>query len=127
VLVVDDGPTITHGEMAYGAGAVAARRQGAAELIDPRAAAVGSIRDVFAKYPHIGPVLPAMGYGDAQRAELEATIRNVQPEGVVIGTPIDLAKVIDLNGIPSTRVRYELEQVAGPSFESLLQGVIHQA
>ena len=127
VLVVDDGPTITHGEMAYGAGAVAAHRHGAAELVDPREEAVGSIRDVFATYPHIGPVLPAMGYSDSQRAELEATIRNVQPEGVVIGTPIDLARVIDLNGIPSTRVRYELEQVAGPSFESLLQGVIHQA
>lgn len=127
VLVVDDGPTITHGEMAYGAGAVAARRHGASELIDPRAAAVGSIRDVFVKYPHIGPVLPAMGYGDTQRAELEATIRNLQPEGVVVGTPIDLAAVIDLGGIPSTRVRYELEQVAGPTFESLLQGVIHQA
>jgi predicted GTPase len=127
VLVIDDGPTITHGEMAYGAGAVAARHHGAAELIDPRAEAVGSIREVFAKYPHIGPVLPAMGYSDAQRAELEATIRNVQPDGVVIGTPIDLARVVDLDGIPSTRIRYELEQVAGPSFESLLQGVIHQA
>ena len=113
--------------MAYGAGAVAAHRHGAAELVDPREEAVGSIRDVFATYPHIGPVLPAMGYSDTQRAELEATIRNVQPEGVVIGTPIDLARVIDLNGIPSTRVRYELDQVAGPSFESLLQGVIHQA
>lgn len=127
VLVIDDGPTITHGEMAYGAGVVAARRHQAAELIDPRREAVGSIRDVFAAYPHIGPVLPAMGYSDAQRAELEATIRNIQPEGVVVGTPIDLGGVIDLNGIRSTRVRYELEQVSGPSLESLLQGVIHQA
>jgi len=127
VLVIEDGPTITHGEMAFGAGAVAAQRHGASELLDPRASAVGSIRKVFAAFPHIGPVLPAMGYSDAQRAELEATIRNLAPEGVVIGTPIDLARVIDLDGIPHTRVSYELEQVAGPSLESLLQGVTHQA
>lgn len=127
VLVVDDGPTITHGEMSFGAGAVAAERHGAAELIDPRPAAVGSIAEMYARYPHIGPVLPAMGYSDRQRRELEATIREANPEGVVIGTPIDLAGVIDLGDLPSTRVTYELEVVAGPSLESVLQGVIHRA
>ncbi|HSF84968.1 MAG TPA: GTPase [Acidimicrobiia bacterium] len=127
VLVVDDGPTITHGEMPFGAGAVAAQRWGAAELIDPRPFATGSIAGVYEKYPHIGPVLPAMGYSDTQRAELEATIRNADPDTVVIGTPIDLARVIDLGDLPSTRVAYELEVIAGPSLETVLQGVINQA
>jgi predicted GTPase len=127
VLVVDDGPTITHGEMPWGAGAVAARRFGATELIDPRPYAVGSIADVYERYTHIGPVLPAMGYSDKQRSELEATIRNADPDGVVIGTPIDLARVIDLGYLPSTRVAYELEVTAGPSLESVLHSVINQA
>ena len=127
MLVVDDGPTITHGEMPFGAGAVAAQRWGAAELIDPRPFATGSIAGVYEKYPHIGPVLPAMGYSDTQRAELEATIRNADPDTVVIGTPIDLARVIDLGDLPSTRVAYELEVIAGPSLETVLQGVINQA
>ncbi len=126
VLVIEDGPTITHGEMPFGAGAVAARRYGAAELIDPRPHAVGSIADVFENHTHISEVLPAMGYSDKQRSELEATIRNAGPDSVVIGTPIDLASVIDL-GVPATRVAYELEVTAGPSLETVLQGVINRA
>ena len=127
VLVVDDGPTITHGEMPFGAGVVAAKQHGAAELIDPRSAAVGSIAQVFASFPHIGPVLPAMGYGDAQRRELEATIRHLAPEAVVVGTPVDLGRIIDFGDIPHTRVTYELEQVSGPPLATLLEPIVHQA
>ena len=90
VLVVEDGPTLTHGEMAYGAGVVAARKYGAASLIDPRPFAVGSIKETFLKYPHVGQLLPAMGYGAKQTEELEATINASNAEVVVIGTPIDL-------------------------------------
>ena len=124
VLVLDDGPTITHGEMPFGAGVVAARQHDAAELIDPRPYAVGSLVDVYTKYPHIGPVLPAMGYSARQREELEATIAAAQPDAIVIGTPIDLAAVIDLGGVPSTRIYYELEVKNGPSLEELLAPII---
>ena len=120
VLVVDDGPTITHGEMAFGAGAVAARQSGAIELIDARPFAVGSIAKTYEKFTHIGSVLPAMGYSDEQRADLEATIKAAKPEAVVIGTPIDLASIIDLGDIPRTRVRYELEEMSGPTLEEVL-------
>jgi len=120
VLVVEDGPTITHGGMAEGAGAVAARRHGAAELIDPRPFAVGSLAGVYAAFPHIGRVLPAMGYGPQQRSELEETIRAAAPDTVVIGTPIDLARVVDLGDLPRTRVFYELEITSGPTMDELL-------
>ncbi|MBT8213291.1 MAG: cyclic 2,3-diphosphoglycerate synthase [Acidimicrobiia bacterium] len=113
VLVIEDGPTLTHGEMAYGAGTVAARDLGAAELIDPRPFAVGSIAEVYKKYTHIGPVLPAMGYGDAQQAELKETIEASGADTVVIGTPIDLGTLLELE-IPSTRVFYDLEERPGP-------------
>ncbi len=124
VLVIEDGPTITHGEMAFGAGVVAARAYGAAELIDPRSAAVGSIAATFEKYPHIGPVLPAMGYSDKQRHELEATIEAIAPEAVVIGTPIDLGKVIDLGDIPRTRARYSLEEIGSPTLADVLASFV---
>lgn len=124
VLVFDDGPTITHGEMPFGAGVVAAQQHGAAELIDPRPYAVGSLVDVYNKYPHIGDVLPAMGYSDTQRRELEETIAAAQPEGIVIGTPMDLGSVIDLGDIPRTRIYYELEIKKGPSLEELLAPII---
>lgn len=127
VLVLDDGPTITHGEMPFGAGVVAARQHGAAELIDPRPFVVGSLVGVFEKYPHIGTVLPAMGYSDVQRKELQETIAAAAPDAIVIGTPIDLAGVVDLGGIPSTRVYYELEVREGPSLEDLLQPIISAA
>ncbi len=127
VVVVDDGPTITHGHMPFGAGVIAAKAHGAAELVDPRPAAVGSIARVFEAYPHIGPVLPAMGYGDEQRSELEATIRALAPDAVVVGTPIDLAAILDFDGIPHTQVTYELEQLSGPPLVSLLDHVVSMA
>ena len=109
VLVVEDGPTLTHGEMAYGAGAIAAEGHGAKEIISPYEASVGSIRATFDHYPQVRDVLPAMGYGEEQIADLEATIRNAQPEAVVIATPIDLTRLIDFD-VPTTRVSYELKE-----------------
>ncbi len=120
VLVIEDGPTLTHGEMAYGAGWVAARRFGAAEIIDPRPFAVGSIKTTYEKYPKTGAILPAMGYGEAQTRDLEATIRAVNADYVVIGTPIDLSRVITIDQ-PYTRVRYELQEIGQPTLEDLLK------
>ncbi len=120
VLVVEDGPTLTHGEMAYGAGFVAAQRYGAAEIVDPRPFAVGSIRETFARFPNTGPVLPAMGYGQQQMRELEETINRAQADLVIIGTPIDLARLLDLNK-PTQRVRYELQEIGRPTLADLLQ------
>jgi len=120
VLVVEDGPTLTHGEMAYGAGAVAARRYGAAEIIDPRPYAVRSIADTYAKYPTTGPVLPAMGYGEEQMHDLEETINATPADLVIIGTPIDLRRIIDIKA-PADRVRYELQVVGQPTLEEILK------
>ena len=120
VLVVEDGPTLTHGEMAYGAGWVAAKRFGASEIVDPRPYAVGSIAATYAKYPTTGAVLPAMGYGDRQVRELEQTINNAQADMVIIGTPIDLARLLDLNK-PAQRVRYELQEIGHPTLADLLE------
>jgi predicted GTPase len=120
VLVVEDGPTVTHGGMPYGAGWVAAKRYGAAEIIDPRPHAVGSIRETFALYPGTGPVLPAMGYGDEQIRELAETIRRTPADLVVIGTPVDLTRLADL-GKPSVRVRYELQELGEPTLMDLMQ------
>jgi len=119
VLVVEDGPTLTHGSMAYGAGVIASRDGGAAELIDPRPYAVGSIAEVFAKFPHIGALLPAMGYGDEQRAELAETIMRAKPDSVVVATPVNLLPLLDLD-MPGTRVTYGIEVVGGPSIEELV-------
>lgn len=119
VLVVEDGPTLTHGEMAYGAGVVAARRFGAAEMIDPRPFAVGSIVDTYQKYPTTGAVLPAMGYGPKQMAELEATINNSDADLVIVATPIDLRRVINVK-LPMERVRYELQVIGTPTLADLL-------
>jgi len=119
VLVIEDGPTLTHGEMAYGAGVVAARRFGAAELVDPRPYAVGSIVATYEKYPTTGDVLPAMGYGEKQREELEQTIRNTPCDLVIIATPIDLRRVIKVDK-PSERVRYELQEVGRPNLADVL-------
>jgi predicted GTPase len=119
VLVVDDGPTITHGGMPYGAGWVAARQAGAAELVDPRPFARGSIAATFAKFPHIGPVLPAMGYGDEQLAELAETIRAADCDVVVLGTPTDLTRLVDL-GHPVRLATYELHDAGVPTLAAVL-------
>ncbi len=120
VLVIEDGPTLTHGEMAYGAGWVAARRFGAAEIIDPRPYAVGSIRDTFEQYPTTGAVLPAMGYGDEQTRELAETINAVPADLVVIATPIDLRHLITFEK-PTVRVRYELQEIGSPTLVDVLK------
>jgi predicted GTPase len=120
VLVVEDGPTLTHGEMAYGAGVVAAQTFDAAEIIDPRPYAVRTIADTYAKYPATGPVLPAMGYGAAQIKDLEETINNAAADMVLIATPIDLGKLVNIRQ-PSQRVRYELQEIGQPTLTELLR------
>jgi predicted GTPase len=120
VLVVEDGPTLTHGGMAYGAGYVAARRFGALEIVDPRPFAVKSIAATYQKYPKTGPILPAMGYGEAQTKDLEATINKADVDLVIVGTPIDLTRLIKINK-PSQRVRYELQEIGRPTLEELLK------
>jgi len=121
VLVIEDGPTLTHGEMAFGAGYVAARRFGAAEIVDPRPFAVNSIKATYEKYPRTGPILPAMGYGEAQTRDLEATINRSEVDLVLIGTPIDLKRIIKINK-PAQRVRYELQEIGQPTLEDVLKG-----
>ncbi len=120
VLVVEDGPTLTHGEMKYGAGVMAAYKYGASELVDPKPYAVGSIVDTFNKYTHIENLLPAMGYGEKQIKELEQTINNSHAELVIVATPIDLGRLINIK-IPSVRVRYELEEIGTPTLEDVLK------
>ncbi|MDI6695394.1 MAG: cyclic 2,3-diphosphoglycerate synthase [Anaerolineales bacterium] len=120
VLVIEDGPTLTHGEMAYGAAWVAAQRFGAAEIIDPRPYAVGSIKSTYEKYPTTGNVLPAMGYGETQTRELEQTINAVDCDLVLIGTPIDLNRVVKIKQ-PTQRVRYELQEIGQPTLEDILK------
>jgi predicted GTPase len=119
VLVIEDGPTLTHGEMAYGAGYVAARRFGAAEIVDPRPFAVRSIKATYEKYPRTGPILPAMGYGAAQTHDLEETINHADVDLVIIGTPIDLGRLIQINK-PHQRVLYELQEIGVPTLEDVL-------
>ncbi len=119
VLVVEDGPTLTHGEMEYGAGVVAAEKFGAAELVDPRPFTVGTITETFEKYPGIGTLLPAMGYGDQQVKDLEETINKTDCDIVVIGTPIDLRKLININK-PALRVTYDLQEIGHPDLEDVL-------
>lgn len=118
-VVVEDGPTVTHGEMAHGAGLLVARRHGA-EIVDPRPYAVGSIRGVYDAHPHLGPVLPAMGYGREQIAELEATLQRVAADVVVIGTPVDLRRVLRLNK-PAVHVTYELEERTTPTLAEVIR------
>ncbi|MFQ5812129.1 MAG: cyclic 2,3-diphosphoglycerate synthase [Anaerolineae bacterium] len=120
VLVVEDGPTLTHGGMAYGAGIVAARRFGAAEIVDPRPYAVGSIIETFEKYPQTGPLLPAMGYGERQVEELEETINATSCDLVIVATPIDLRRVLKRIAHPMDRVRYELQEIGQPTLQDVL-------
>lgn len=119
VLVVEDGPTLTHGEMEYGAGVVAAEKFGAAELVDPRPYTVGTITQTFEKYPGIGTLLPAMGYGDQQVKDLEETINKCDCDLVVIGTPIDLRKLVNINK-PAVRVAYDLQEIGKPDLADVL-------
>jgi predicted GTPase len=120
VLVVEDGPTLTHGEMAYGAGVVAAQRFGAAEIVDPRPFAVRTISDTYKKYPSTGAVLPAMGYGAQQTRDLEETINRADVDYVLIATPIDLRRLINIKH-PADRVRYELQEIGKPTLREILR------
>jgi predicted GTPase len=128
VLAIEDGPTLTHGEMTYGAAVLAAKANGAAELIDPRECAVGSIAATFDEYPHVGALLPAMGYGKKQREDLRETIRCCEPDLILIGTPIDLRRVIDLEA-PALRVTYRLQEIGEPTLGDVLahHGLIERA
>ena len=123
VLVVEDGPTLTHGEMKLGAGIIAARKFGAAELIDPRPFTVGKMSETFEKYPNIGTLLPAMGYGDQQLKDLETTINNTDCDSVVIGTPIDLNRIIKIKK-PNTRVYYDLQEIGNPNLEEVINDFV---
>jgi len=120
VLVVEDGPTLTHGEMKYGAGTVAAQKLGAKEIVDPRPYTVKSITDTYKKYPNIGTLLPAMGYGKQQMKDLETTINRTKCDVVVIGTPIDLSRYIKINK-PHTRVKYDLQEIGSITVETILR------
>jgi predicted GTPase len=124
-LVVEDGPTLTHGEMKIGAGVVAALKYGASELIDPRPYAVGKIADTFRMYPNIGTLLPAMGYGEQQIKDLETTINNTPAEVVIIGTPIDLNRVIKIKK-PTIKIGYDLQEIGHPNLEELLISFLEQ-
>jgi len=121
VLVIEDGPTLTHGEMKYGAGTIAAQRLGASKLVDPRPYLVGSITATFKKYPDIGVLLPAMGYGETQMKDLEETINRTDCDSVIIGTPIDLGRLLKINK-PSTRVTYDLNEIGNVTLETVLKG-----
>jgi predicted GTPase len=119
VLVVEDGPTLTHGEMKLGAGVVAARKFGAAELVDPRPFTVGRLSETFRLYPNIGTLLPAMGYGDQQLKDLETTINNTDCDSVIIATPIDLNRIIKIKK-PNTRVYYDLQEIGEPNLSEVI-------
>ena len=123
VLVIEDGPTLTHGEMRLGAGTIAAQRFGAKELVDPRPHAVGKLIETLDKYTHIGTLLPAMGYGEQQLRDLEETIDRTDCDSVIIGTPIDLSRVININK-PYTRVHYELEEMGDLNLDTIINGFI---
>jgi predicted GTPase len=119
VLVVEDGPTLTHGEMKFGAGIIAAQKYGAKEIVDPRKYAVRSIDETYKKYPNIGTLLPAMGYGDKQVKDLETTINRVPCDAVIIGTPIDLRRLVKIKK-PAPRVVYELQEISKPDLYDII-------
>ncbi len=127
VIAIEDGPTVTHGEMPYGAATIAAEHAGAT-LVDPRPFAVGEIRRTYADYPQTGPLLPAMGYGEQQIRDLEATLERAAEAGVqavAVGTPIDLSQLVEIP-LPWTRVRYELELIGKPDLADLLAPLLHK-
>ncbi|MEE8198434.1 MAG: GTPase, partial [Thermoplasmata archaeon] len=123
VLAVDDGPTLTHGGMPYGAAWLAAKQYGAASVVDPRPHAVGTIKEVFERYPHLEEVLPAMGYGEDQLKELEATINACECDLILSGTPVDLGRLIRVNQ-PLLRVRYELQEIGRPTLDEILDAFL---
>jgi predicted GTPase len=125
VLVVEDGPTLTHGGMKIGAGVVAAQKFGAAGFVDPRPYTVGRLKETFEIYPDIGILLPAMGYGEQQLKDLAATINATECDAVVIGTPIDLSRVIDIQK-PATRVFYNLQEIGRPNLEDVLDSFVEK-
>jgi predicted GTPase len=126
VLVIEDGPTVTHGNMPYGAATIAAKNFGAKELVNPKPYAVGSIKETYAQYPHLGSILPAVGYGEKQIAELEETINTTPCDVVLIGTPIDLRRVIKVNK-PTVRVKYELQVIGPVCLEEILDDFLKDA
>jgi predicted GTPase len=119
VLVIEDGPTLTHGEMKIGAGIVAAKRFGAKEIVDPRPFAVGKLAETYRIYPNVGKLLPAMGYGDEQIRDLTATIQRTDCDAVIIATPIDLGRIVRIDK-PNTRVEYSLQEIGRPNMEDVL-------
>jgi predicted GTPase len=125
VLVVEDGPTLTHGQMRYGAGVIAARKFGAAAIVDPRPHVVGEIAETFRKYPEIGQLLPAMGYGEKQVRDLETTINAVECDLVLVATPIDLRRIVKI-AKPTMRVGYELEEIGEPTLASILSEFVER-
>ena len=125
VLVIEDGPTLTHGEMKIGAGTVAAQKYGAAELVDPRPYTVGKLAETFKIYPNIGTLLPAMGYSEQQLKDLETTINNTDCDAVVIGTPIDLTRIVKINK-PNTRVYYDLQEIGYPTLDEILTDFVKE-
>ena len=124
-LVIEDGPTLTHGEMKFGAGWVAARRFGASAIVDPKPYAVGAIAETFEKYPETGPILPAMGYSDQQVRDLEATINATPADVVLVATPIDLRRLVHI-AKPALRVRYELQEIGEPTLKQVLAQFVAQ-
>lgn len=125
VLVIEDGPTLTHGDMKIGAGVIAARKFGARELIDPRPYTVGRLSETFRIYPNIGTLLPAMGYGEVQLKDMETTINNTDCDSVVIATPIDLNRIIKINK-PNTRVYYDLQEIGSPNLEEVINDFVEK-
>jgi predicted GTPase len=123
VLAIEDGPTLTHGEMKYGAASVAATRYGAREIVDPHGAAVGKVARTLSEYPNLGPVLPALGYGAEQLADLEATIQRVDCDVILIGTPVDLRRLMRFPR-PAHLVKYELEERGEPTLKDVLKPVL---
>jgi predicted GTPase len=125
VLVVEDGPTLTHGNMKIGAGTLAAKKYGAIEMVDPRPFITGKLEETFRIYPEIGTLLPAMGYGKEQISDLEMTINNTDCDSVIIATPIDLGRIIKINR-PSARVSYSLQEIGKPDLKELLDGFLRK-
>jgi predicted GTPase len=125
VLVVEDGPTLTHGEMTYGAGVVAAHKFGATELVDPRPFLRGTLKQTFETYPDIGTLLPAMGYSGKQIKDLQATINASDAQGVVIATPIDLRRILTIQK-PCTRVGYDLQEIGQPTLDTVIDAMLRR-